>query len=158
MNKLPVLKNVKVLIADGTNENTPPAEGAEWTQLKGCITKLPNFFPARNTKDYKPLDLDQAGKVLGERPAVDGKISVYPNDDFLSGYKKMVLSQKDSSKGSCFWLKVIYTEENDRTVQGRMNIDDKLPTSEGALGDELNIELGLTNIDEMLDSLDNKED
>jgi hypothetical protein len=160
MDKLPILKNVKVFVHDGTKDNTPPAadaEGAEtptWTQLVGCVTKLPNFFPSRETKDYKPLDYDQAGKVQGQRPAIDGKIGVYPNDSFLEAYKKMVLSQKDTEKGSCFWLKVVYSEENDRTVQGRMTIDDHLPTSEGSLGDEINVELAITNIDEMLDSLD----
>lgn len=158
MNALPVVKNVKISIADGTTSNTPPADdtaGATtpvWTDLVGCVTKLPNFFPTRNTLDYKPLDRDQAGKVLGDRPAIDGKMSVYPNDNFLAAYQKMVASQKDSTKGSCFWLRVVYTEENKRTVKGRMTCDDKLPTSEGSLGDEDTIDLGITNIDEMLDT------
>lgn len=154
MDKLPILKNVKVSIADGTSTNTPPADGATWTDLVGCVTKLPNFFPARDTRDYKPIDYDQAAKVQGTRPAIDGKIGIYPNDGFLTAYPKMVASQKDSAKGSCFWLKVVYTEENSRTVQGRMTCDDHLPTSEGSLGDEISIELGITNIDQMLDSRD----
>lgn len=154
MDKMPILKNVQVSISDGTTTNTPPTTGATWTQLVGCVTKLPNFFPARETKDYKPLDYDQAGKVMGQRPAVDGKLSVYPNDSFLTAYTAMVTSQTASDKGSCFWLKVVYTEENNRTVQGRMTIDDKLPTSEGALGDEVSVDLGITNIDQMIDSRD----
>lgn len=155
MDKLPILKNVKVSVAPGTTTNVvPTGTDVTWTQLVGCVTKLPNFFPSRETKDYKPLDYDQAGKVQGQRPAIDGKFSVYPNDSFLAGYKIAVTSQKDAAKGSCFWLKVEYTEENNRTVQGRMTIDDHLPTSTGALGDEVNVELGLTNIDQMLDSRD----
>lgn len=155
MDKIPILKKVKISIADGTTTNTAPTgESATWTDLVGCVTKLPNFFPARDTRDYKPLDYDQAAKVQGTRPAIDGKMGIYPNDAFLVAFKKMVASQKDSTKGSCFWLKVVYSEQDDRTVQGRMTCDDRLPTSEGALGDEVSIELGITNVDQMLDSLD----
>lgn len=155
MDKLPILKNVHVSIADGTTTNTPPTEGTAWTELIGCVSKLPNFFPAREKKDYKPLDRDQAGQVPGQRPAIDGNITVYPNDDFWTAYVKMITSQTDPAKGSCFWLKVVYSEEADRTVQVRMMIDDHLPTSEGELGDAIAIDLGITNVDEMVDSRDN---
>lgn len=158
MGALPsILKELVIEYADGTTTNTPPEDsgGDTWKKLSDCIYKLPNFFPEAEKVAFSPLDRAQAGNLMGALPAVDGTLGVYPTDGFVEAYIAMIKSQRDSEKGNCFWFRVTYPDMN-RKVSGRMNIQDHLPTSEDELGSLHQIELPITNVDAMIDSVDEK--
>lgn len=135
-------------IANGTTTNEVP-ESATWTELKLCVNKVPNFFPAREKEEYRVLDRTQALSIQGERPTIDGTLDVYLNTSFAGAYVKMIASQNDETQGNCFWFK-IYKKSEARTIYCRCTIDDVLPNSTEESGGLDIYSLNLTNVDEAI--------
>lgn len=138
----------RIYVADGTETNSPPANTAtNWTRIIDSVNAIPNFVPSREILEYNVLDKTQALSILGPRPAIDGTLDIYYVKSFVEAHKKMVTSQLDDAKGSCFWFRVDKKNE-DRTFQIRCTIDDIIPNATSADDDLPLYSLQMTNIDE----------
>lgn len=143
-----VLGDDIIAIMAGTTDNKMPTTFTGAMYIQECVNKMPQFFPERDTQDYKVLASKQSRSIMGSRASMDGSISAYYTKMLLDAHNKMVEFQK--GEAGCFWL-IWYIESEDRTVAVRATCDDKIKTPEDESG-TLNLkEIPISNIDEAIE-------
>lgn len=148
LSNIPIINgDDRIYVAEGTETNTPPANGAGWIRIVDSINAIPNFFPSRDIVEYNVVDKTQALSILAGRPAIDGTLDTYYTKSFVEAHEIMVTSQNDNTKGNCFWFRVDKKNEN-RSLYTRCTIDDIIPNATSADDDLPLYSLQMTNIDE----------
>lgn len=143
-----VLGNDIIAILPGTKTNEMPSVFTSAVYIQECVNKMPQFFPDKETVEYKVLASKQSRSLLGTRAGIDGSISAYYTKTLLDGHKAMLTEQ--AKDPGCFWL-VWYIESENRTVAVRATVDDKIKTPEDESG-TLNLkEIQITNVDEAIE-------
>lgn len=104
-----------------------------WTELKGCVRSLPNFFPEPDTQDTTTVDMTMKTSIEGLSGGESYNFTIAPNEEFLTAHTAMVTDQHDSKKGY-FWMKVELTNRKQQ-ITGKFTTVTYLPTPEGSAGD-----------------------
>ena len=144
-----IVGGYRISWAEGTTANTKPSD-ATWNPIEGAVNKLPNFFPTAEATEYRVLDSKQALAIPGAMPSIDGTMSIYLNTEFVKEHQKMVVSQKDPTKGNSIWLKVEFVDDK-RIVYCKCQINEKIPTPTDESGGLFLYEFQLTNVAEPID-------
>lgn len=147
-----ILGNDIIKIAKGTTANTMPTDFSGAIEMQEFVNKMPQFFPDKESLDYKVLASTQSRSILGARGAVDGVITVQYCAATLTAHTQMVAWQLEDS--GCFWL-LWYITAEDRTVAMRCTVDDKLKTPEDESGGIDTKEIQITNMDEAIQATGN---
>lgn len=132
-----------IAIIPGTETNDFPTDFTNAIYIQDSVNKMPQFFPDRETKEYKVLGSKQAKKLQGGRGAVDGNIDAYYVKIFADGYAKMIEYQNQPA--GCFWI-VWFINAEQRTVALRATVDDEIKTPEGESGDDSVKPFKITNV------------
>lgn len=140
--------------------STDPAPATDtWMQIQETVNTMPQFFPDRETIEYRVLASTQARQKLGVREAIDGAIAVYYTNILLKAHQLMIGWQSATEEEAVaangrpgyFWL-VWYIASQNRTVAVRCNVDDHLKTPENESGELEPFDLQITNVDEAIET------
>lgn len=145
-----MLNNTPNIIGNDTIGLMPAVAGDDWqttvptdiVYMQTFVNQMPQFFPERESTEYKTLDKTQAKTLLGARGSISDPLLAYYTAELLAAHAKMVELQ--NTEIGCFEI-VWYIAAEDRSVRCKFTVDEEIPTPDGEAGDLSTKEIRLAN-------------